>query len=426
MTIEFFPDVPEICFEGPTSKNPLAFKHYNPKEVVEERTMSDWLRFGLSGWKPAGASGEDVFTECAIQASTERNRNSVEVALRQVDVAFEFLCKLGIPYYCYRDHDVAPEGDSLLQSNRNIDQLADKLKSQQALTGVRLLSGTAELSSRRRYLFGAATSPYADVFAYAAAQVKKSMDVTHELQGQNFVLPIGKEWYGSPHDMDPMRELDHLARFIHLASDYAREIGFEGQFLFEVGQQHSANNQYATDIASCMNFVRQFGMMDTVKLNVEWNQAMLSGNSIVRVLEYARTQTVLGGISIRTGDALPNDICVATQVMLTIMAQDGLTPGGITFEIAGSANDHQAVFRSCVGLMDLFAYGLKTASKIRKEGVLFEALKRRYQSFDAGIGKRIDQGYSTLEEYMLQKGEAAFDKSDSQVFIEDLIRGYLQ
>ncbi|MDG1895441.1 MAG: xylose isomerase [Fuerstiella sp.] len=435
---EFFPDVPTIAFEGPDSRNPLAFKYYNPEELIEGRTMKDWLRFSVCYWHTFRGTGVDPFGAPTLNRPWDDGTDSVDNALRRVDVAFEFITKLGVPYYCFHDRDVAPEGATLAESHANFDAIAAKLKESQQATGVKLLWGTANLFSNPRFMHGAATSPNADVFAYAAAQVKKAIEVTHELGGENYVFWGGREGYMNLYNTNMKRELDHLAQFMHMANDYAKEIGFTGQFLFEPKPKEPTKHQYDFDAAACLNFIRQYGLLDVVKLNIETNHATLAGHTMMHELEYARIQNALGSIDANTGDLLlgwdtdqfPTDIYLTTQTMLVIMAQDGLGAGGTNFDakVRRESIDPVDLFHAHIGGMDAFARGLKTAAGIRSDQALADVVQQRYSSFDEGIGKRIEQGhagFAELETYMMEKGEADANQSGRQEMLENLINQYI-
>lgn len=434
----YFPEVDQISYEGPQSRNPLAFRFYNPSEVVEGRTMKDWLRFAVCYWHTFRGDGTDPFGSPTLKRPWDDGTNSVDNALRRVDVAFEFMTKLGVPYYCFHDRDVAPEGSSLRESNRNLDAVVKKLKEAQQATGIKLLWGTANLFSNPRFMHGAATSPNADVFAFAAAQVKKAIEVTAELGGENYVFWGGREGYMCSYNTNMKRELDHLARFMHLANDYAKSIGFKGQFLFEPKPKEPTKHQYDFDAAACLNFIRQYGLLDVVKLNIETNHATLAGHSMMHELEYASIQGALGSIDANTGDLLlgwdtdqfPTDIYLTTQIMLVIMKQGGLQPGGTNFDakVRRESIDPVDLFYAHIGGMDAFARGLKIAAAIRADGVLDSFVHERYSSFDDGIGRRIETGSASLtdlETYMLEKGDAAPNSSGRQEMLENLINRYI-
>ena len=435
----YFPEVEQpIQYEGADSKNPLAFKHYNAEEVVEGRSMSDWLRFSVCYWHTFRGNGVDPFGAPTLIRPWDDGTDSLDNALKRVDVAFEFITKLGVPYYCFHDRDVAPEGATLKESHANLDAVAAKLKEAQAATGVKLLWGTANLFSNPRFMHGAATSPNADVFAYAAAQVKKAIEVTHELGGENYVFWGGREGYMNLYNTDMKRELDHLARFMHLAHDHAKSIGFDGQFLFEPKPKEPTKHQYDFDAAACLNFIRQYDLLDVVKLNIETNHATLAGHTMMHELEYASIQGALGSIDANTGDLLlgwdtdqfPTDIYLTTQIMLVILKQGGLTPGGTNFDakVRRESTDPVDLFHAHIGGMDTFARGLKIAAAIRSDKALSGFVADRYSTYDSGIGQRIESGEATmaeLEEYMLAKGEADASPSGRQEMLENIVNQYI-
>lgn len=433
-----FPDVPVIRFEGPHTDNPLAFRHYNAEELVEGRTMRDWLRFSVCYWHTFRGTGSDPFGAPTLHRPWDDGTDSVDNALTRVDVAFEFMSKLGVPYYCFHDRDVAPEAATLRETNARLDAVVARLKEAQARTGIKLLWGTANLFSHPRYMHGAATSPNADVFAFAAAQVCKAIQITKVLGGENYVFWGGREGYMCSYNTDMKRELDHLARFMHMAHDYAQSIGFQGQFLFEPKPKEPTKHQYDFDAAACLNFIRQYGLLDVVKLNLETNHATLAGHSMMHELEYTSIQGALGSIDANTGDLLlgwdtdqfPTDIYLTTQIMLVIMKQGGIQPGGTNFDakVRRESIDPVDLFHAHIGGMDAFARGLKIAAAIRADGVLTDFVRQRYASFDTGIGRKIEIGtvdFRDLEALMLEQGEAAPNVSGRQEMLENLINRYI-
>jgi xylose isomerase len=436
--MEHFPGIPKIPFEGPKTKNRLAFRHYNPDEVVEGQTMRDLFRFSVCYWHTFRGTGSDPFGAPTLQRPWDDGSNSLENALKRVDVAFEFIEKLGAPFYCFHDRDVAPEGASLKESNTLLDQVAAKLKDAQERTGIKLLWGTANLFSHPRYLHGAATSPNADVFAFASAQVKKALEVTHALGGENYVFWGGREGYMNLYNTDMRRELEHLANFMHMAVRHAQDIGFKGTFLFEPKPKEPTKHQYDFDAAACLNFIRAYDLEEHVKLNIETNHATLAGHTMMHELEYARIQGALGSIDANTGDLLlgwdtdqfPTDIYLTTQCMLVILKQGGLKPGGVNFDAKVRRESFEPVdlFHAHIGGMDAFARGLKIAAQIRKDGVLDEIIDNRYKSYDEGIGQKIEQNatsFAELESYILEKGDITPNESGRQEMIENLINDYL-
>lgn len=433
-----FPEIKKIEFEGPKSKNPLAFKHYQADEVVEGRSMRDHLRFSVAYWHTFRGQGSDPFGVGTMHRPWEGAVDNVENARNRARVAFEFIEKLGAPFYCFHDRDVAPEGATLAESNKNLDAVAETLAEEQKRSGVKLLWGTANLFSNPRYLHGAATSPNADAFAYAAAQVKKAIEVTHQLGGENYVFWGGREGYATLWNTDMKREMDHLARMFHLAVDHAKQIGFKGQFLIEPKPKEPTKHQYDFDAAACINFLRAYDLTDHLKLNLETNHATLAGHTMQHELEYAGSQGFLGSIDANTGDLLlgwdtdqfPTDIYLTTQCMLAILKFGGLAPGGVNFDAKVRRESFEPVdlFYAHIGGMDAFARGLKIAAAIRADGTLAKMLQERYASWDSGIGQEIESGRATLaslEAYMLKQGEMSPNKSGRQELIENIINDYL-
>ncbi len=434
----FFPEVERIRYEGPQSTNPLSFRHYNPDEVVEGKTMKELLRFSVAYWHTFRGTGSDPFGPgCAVRP-WEDGTDSVDMAIKRVRVAFEFMDKLGAPFYCFHDRDVAPEGSNLRETNANLDRVVKVLKEEQQRTGIKLLWGTANLFSNKRFVHGAATSCNADVFAYAAAQVKKAIEVTKELGGVNYVFWGGREGYMNLYNTDLKRELDHLARFFHLAVDHKKKIGFTGQFLIEPKPKEPTTHQYDFDAAACIAFLRGYGLAEHVKLNIETNHATLAGHTMMHELAYASAQGLLGSIDANRGDLLlgwdtdqfPTDLYLTTSCMLVILNQGGLAPGGVNFDAKVRRESFEPIdlFYAHIGGMDAFAQGLKIAARIRKDGVLKDFLKQRYASWDEGIGKQIEAGqvdFEKLEAYMLEKGDVSKNVSGRQELLENVINRYI-
>src|SRR5436853_3029411 len=412
----FFPEVEKIRYQGPDSIDPLGFRHYNADEVVEGKTMRDHFRFAVAYWHTFRGTGSDPFGPGTMQRPWEDGTDSVEMAVKRVRVAFEFMEKLGAPFYCFHDRDVAPEGKTLAESNANLDKVVQALKEEQQRTGIKLLWGTANLSSNKRFVHGAATSCNADVFAYAAAQVKKAIEVTKELGGENYVFWGGREGYANLYNTDLKRELDHLAKFFHLAVDYKKKIGFTGQFLVEPKPKEPTTHQYDFDCAAVIAFLKSNGLDKDFKLNVETNHATLAGHTMMHELAYASLHGLLGSIDANRGDLLlgwdtdqfPTDYYLTTQCMLAILAQGGIAPGGVNFDAKVRRESFEPIdlFHAHVGGMDAFAVGLKLAAQIRKDGALRDFVKQRYASWDTGIGARVESGqakFEDLETYMLEK-----------------------
>jgi xylose isomerase len=435
---EFFPGIGKIHFEGPTSKNPLAFRHYNPHELVEGKPMKDHLRFSVTYWHTIRGQLSDMFGAGTAVRPWEDGTNSLKMAETRARVAFEFLEKLGAPFYAFHDRDVAPEGSSLRETNRNLDAIVKVLKAEQSRTGVKLLWGTACLFAHPRFVHGAATSCNADVFAYAAAQVKKAIEVTHELDGAGYVFWGGREGYSTLWNTDLKRELDHLGRFLHLAVDHKDSIGFKGQFYIEPKPKEPAKHQYDSDAAACLNFLRQYELLDDFKLNLETNHATLAGHSMQHELEVAIAAGALGSIDANTGDPLlgwdtdqfPTNVYLTTEIMLSILNMGGFRTGGTNFDakVRRESFEPADLFYAHIGGMDAFARGLKVAAAIRKDGRLREFMRERYSSWDNGIGALIEKGkanFNDLEVYMLKQGDIRPNTSGRQELLENIINEFI-
>ena len=433
-----FPQISKINYEGPRSRNPLAFKHYNAAEIVAGKTMREHLRFGVVYWHTFRGTGSDPFGAGTMQRPWDDGSNSVRNAQNRARVAFEFIRKLGAPYYCWHDRDVAPEGKTLSESNKNFDAVTKVLKEEQKRTGIELLWGTANLFSNPRFVHGASTSCNADVFAFAAAQVKKALEVTHELGGQGYTFWGGREGYMTLLNTDMKREQEHLAKFLHLAVAYKKQIGFKGQFYIEPKPKEPTKHQYDSDAAACLNFLREFDLLPHFKLNIETNHATLAGHTMQHELEVAGAAGTLGSIDANTGDELlgwdtdqfPTSIYLTTNAMLAILKYGGLTTGGVNFDAKVRRESFEPVdlFYAHIGGMDAFARGLKIAAAIRKDGRLADLVKQRYASWDSGIGAKIESGKATLKEiesYMLKKGEVTPNTSGRQEFLENLINEFI-
>ncbi len=435
----FFPEVEKVRYEGPESKNPLAFRHYNADEKIEGKSMKDHFRFAVCWWHTFRGMGGDPFGPGCHRRPWEDGTDSLDMATKRVRVAFEFFEKLGVPFFCFHDRDVAPEGQNLRETNANLDKIVKVIRDEMQRTGVKLLWGTANLFSNPRYVHGAATSCNADTFAYAASQVKKCLEITKELGGENYVFWGGREGYSNLYNTDMKRELDHLARFFHLAVDYKKKIGFTGQFLIEPKPKEPTVHQYDFDAANVISFLRGYGLADHFKLNVETNHATLAGHTMMHELTYAAINGQLGSIDANRGDLLlgwdtdqfPTDLYLTAQCMLVILGQGGLAPGGVNFDAKVRRESFEPVdlFHAHIGGMDAFAHGLKIAAKIRADGVLKDFVKQRYGSWDTGIGSKVETGsigFEDLEKYMLDKGDAAANVSGRQEMLENIANRYIR
>jgi xylose isomerase len=433
-----FPNISRIQYEGPRSKNSLAFKHYNPAEFVEGKSMKDHLRFSVVYWHTMRGAGADMFGWGTALRPWELGEGNTDSACKRARCFFEFVEKLGAPFYAFHDRDVAPHGKTLRESNRNLDAVVKVMKDEQKRTGIKLLWGTAQLFVHPRFMHGAATSCNADVFAYAAAQVKKALEVTHALGGEGYVFWGGREGYSSLLNTDLKREMDHLGAFLHMAVDYKKKIGFKGPFYIEPKPKEPTKHQYDSDAAACLNFLREYGLMKDFKLNLETNHATLAGHTMQHELEVAGAAGALGSIDANMGDMLlgwdtdqfPTDLYLTAQVMLTILKHGGLKTGGTNFDakVRRESFAVEDLFYAHIAGMDAFARGLKIAAAIRRDGRLGEFLKNRYRSWDSGIGKQIEQGkvgFKELEAHAFKLGEVTTNESGRQEYLEGLFNEFV-
>ena len=434
----YFPKIKKIKYEGPGSKNPLSFKWYDENEIVAGKTMRDHLRFSVVYWHTFRNPLSDPFGVGTAFRPWDDGSESVKNAQKRVKVAFEFMEKLGAPYYAFHDRDVAPEGKSLAASNKNLDAVAKVLKAEQQRTGIKLLWGTACLFANPRYMHGAATSCNADAFAYAAAQVKKAIEVTHQLGGEGYTFWGGREGYSTLWNTDIGRELDHLGAFLHMAVEHKKKIGFKGQFYIEPKPKEPTKHQYDSDAAACLNFLRQYKLTSHFKLNLETNHATLAGHEMQHELEVAVAANALGSMDANTGDPMlgwdtdqfPTSVYLTAQCMLSLLKMGGFKTGGVNFDAKVRRESYEPVdlFHAHIGGMDAFARGLKIAAAIRADGRLAAFMKDRYASWDTGIGKDIEEGKATfksLETHMLEKGDATPNTSGRQEFLENLINEFI-
>ena len=434
---EFFPNIPTIKYEGPLSDNPFAFHHYNPEEIVAGKSMKEHLRFGAAYWHCMRNGLGDPFGEGTALMPWDSGEETLDNALNRVPVFFEFLSKIDIDYYCFHDRDISPEGETLAQTHEMFHKVVEKMETFQNQTGKKLLWGTACLFGHPRYAHGASTSPNADVFAYSASQVKNAIDATHRLGGPGYTFWGGREGYGSLINTDMKREVDHLAAFLHMAVDYAKSIGYTGQFYIEPKPREPSTHQYDSDSAACLNFLREYGLLEHFKLNIETNHATLAGHTMEHELEVAMNADALGSIDANRGDELigwdtdqfPTNIYGTTNVMLRLLKMGGFTTGGLNFDAKRRRESHEPedLFHAHIGGMDAFARGLKIAAKIIEDGRFDEFVKTRYSSYDEGIGADIESGSATLEslDHYAQGINPPQLSSGRQERLENLLNDYL-
>ena len=428
-----FPNVPVIEFEGSKSKNPFAFKHYNPDEKIGGKKMKDHMRFAAAYWHVMRNSLSDPFGAGTALMPWDDGSDSLDNALRRIPVFFEFLQKCQIDFYCFHDRDISPEGKTLTETHANLDRITKELKAFQKGTGKKLLWGTACLFSHPRYAQGAGTSPNADVFAYGASQVRHALEATKALGGEGYVFWGGREGYATLINTDMKRELDHLAALLHLAVDHAKKIGFKGQFLIEPKPREPSTHQYDSDAAACLNFLREYGLLKHFKLNLETNHATLAGHTMEHEMEVSIGANALGSVDANRGDTLvgwdtdqfPTDIRLATEVMLVILGMGGLTKGGLNFDAKRRRESHEPVdlFHAHIGGMDAFARGLKIAAAIREDGRIEEFVKNRYSTWDSDLGKKVLSGkasFAELEKIALTQPAPTLS-SGGQEYLENIV-----
>lgn len=409
-----FKDVPQIVYEGETSDNPLAFKYYDPDRQVGEKTMKEWLRFAVAYWHTFTLDGSDPFGH-PVMVRPWDHLDGMYRAKARVEAAFELFEKLGVSYFTFHDVDIAPEGDSLAETYRNLDEIVSMIQSYMKTSGVRLLWNTANLFSHPRFMHGAATSSDANAFAHAAARVKKGLEIARELGAENYVFWGGREGYESLLNTDMKLELDNLARFYHMAVDYAREIGFHGTFLIEPKPKEPTKHQYDYDVAAAYAFLQKYGLQNHFKMNIEANHATLAGHTFEHELRYARIHGILGSVDANQGDLLlgwdtdefPTDIYATTLAMYEILQNGGLAPGGLNFDAKVRRTSFQPIdlFYSHIAGMDAFALGLLTAHRLLEDRALESFIEKRYASYQEGIGAKIASGeadFKMLEQHALQ------------------------
>jgi xylose isomerase len=434
----YFPNITApIAYEGSKSRSPLAYKWYDSKRVVRGKTMAEHFRFAVAFWHTFKGSGTDMFGPAAWTRSWNTG-TPMQAAQHALRANFEFCQKLGVAYYCFHDRDIAPEGATFSESVKNLDAIVAQAKQLQADTGIKLLWGTANLFSNPRFTHGAGTNPDVHVFAYAAAQVKHALEATHELGGENYVFWGGREGYETLLNTDFKAEQEHFARFLQLAVDHKKAIGFTGQFLIEPKPKEPTKHQYDFDTATVLGFLRAHGLYDHFKINIEANHATLAGHTFEHELTVAAADNMLGSIDANTGDLLlgwdtdqfPSDLYSTTAAMLVVLGQEGgIGSGGFNFDAKcrrGSI-DELDLFYAHIGGMDAFARGLLVADKIIEDKALSSFVEQRYNSWQSPLGREILAGkadYASLEQWVLANGEPT-PKSGRQEMLEIVLNDYI-
>ncbi|MGO2083001.1 xylose isomerase [Vagococcus sp.] len=434
--MSYFPNVEKIKYEGVGTKNKFAFRHYNPEEVIMGKTMKEHLRFAVAYWHTMTQDGSDPFGN----PTNIRNwfgDTPMETAKNRVDAFFEFLVKMDVEYFCFHDIDIAPEGNSLEEFFANIDTITDLIKEKMDETGIKLLWNTANMFSHPRFNNGAASSNNAEVFAYAAAQVKKGLDVSKKLGGENYVFWGGREGYESLLNTDMKLEQDNIARLFKMAIAYGEKIGHKPQFLLEPKPKEPSKHQYDFDAATTVAFIQKYGLEGDFKLNLEANHATLAGHTFEHELNVARCYEALGSIDANQGDLLlgwdtdefPTNVMDTSLAMYEILENDGIAPGGINFDakVRRSSFEMDDLVLAHIAGMDTYARGLKVAAKLKEDRFLDEIKEERYASYTIGIGKNIIDGkedLETLTTYALENDQVELESSHLE-YVKSLLNDYL-
>lgn len=434
----YFPEVAEkVRYEGPQSKNPLAFRYYNPDKVVGGKTLREQLRFAVCYWHTFKGLGSDPFGPGTAVRPWDAAADPLQRAHDTMDAAFEFFSKIDVDFWCFHDRDIAPEGETFVESTAHLNEIVDHAAAKQKETGVKLLWGTANCFSNPRYQAGASTNPDPHVFAYAAAQVRRALEATHKLGGEGYVFWGGREGYDTLLNTKIGQERAQFARLLHMAVAHAKEIGFTGQFYIEPKPMEPTKHQYDSDSEACLNFLREFGLMDHLKLNLETNHATLAGHEMAHEMRVAREAGVLGSIDANTGDSLvgwdtdqfPTNIYLTTQMAFEIIKAGGFTTGGLNFDAKVRRQSHDTVdlFYAHIGGMDAFARGFEIAHAIIEDGRLDEFVEARYSGWNTEFGQSVLNGTATLadcEAYVTAHGEPT-RKSGRQEMLENLINEFV-
>lgn len=434
---EFFPGIGKIKFEGKESKNPMAFRYYDPEKVVYGRKMKDWFKFSMAWWHTLCAEGGDPFGPGTKTFPWAHGNSALDIAKQRMDAGFEFMQKIGIEYYCFHDVDLIDEGNSIEEYEKNMKDIVAYAKQKQSESGIKLLWGTANVFGNKRYMNGAATNPDFEVVARAAVQIKNAIDATIELGGENYVFWGGREGYMSLLNTDMKREKEHLAMMLTKARDYARSKGFKGTFLIEPKPMEPTKHQYDFDVETVLGFLKAHNLDKDFKINIEVNHATLAGHTFEHELQCAVDAGMLGSIDANRGDyqngwdtdQFPVDTFELTQAMMVILKGGGLQGGGTNFDAKTRRNstDLEDIFIAHIAGMDIFARALEAAAAVLEESPYNEMVKTRYSSFDSGIGKEFEEGNLSLEDirdYAASLNREPEQTSGKQELYEAIINMY--
>ena len=434
---EYYKGIDEIKFEGKDSDNPLAFKYYNPEQIVAGKSMREHFKFAIAYWHTFCGQGADPFGPGTQSFPWDKPTDALEAAREKADAAFEFITKMGFDYFCFHDYDLIREGDTFKTSENRLAKIVDYIKEKKAASGVKLLWGTANCFSNPRYMNGAATNPDFNVLARAGGQIKLALDATMELEGENYVFWGGREGYMSLLNTDMKRELDHMGRFLGMARDYARAQGFKGNFFVEPKPMEPMKHQYDFDSATVIGFLHQYGLQDDFKLNIEVNHATLASHTMQHELEIAASQGMLGSIDANRGDyqngwdtdQFPNNINEVTEAMLVFLQAGGLQGGGINFDakLRRNSTDIEDIFLAHIGGADTFARALIIADRIITSSPYKSLREKRYSSFDSGNGAEFEAGNLKLDDLYqiaMDNGELELQSGKQELF-ENIVNQYI-
>ena len=435
--MEYFANIGKIKYEGKDSQNPLSFKFYDPDEVIAGKTMREHLRFAMAYWHTMCAEGTDMFGVGTIDKSYGAT-DPMEQAKNKAYAAFELMDKLDIDYYCFHDRDIAPEAATLAETNARLDEISDLLADLMKKYNKKLLWGTANCFGNKRYMHGAGTAPNADVFAFAAAQIKKAIEITVKLGGEGYVFWGGREGYETLLNTNMALEQDNMARLMRIAVDYARSIGFTGDFYIEPKPKEPTKHQYDFDTATVLAFLRKYGLDKDFKMNIEANHATLAAHTFQHELRVARDNGVFGSIDANQGDTLlgwdtdqfPTNVYDTTLCMYEVLKAGGFTKGGLNFDskTRRGSNTNEDIFLAFIAGMDAFALGLRLADKMIRDGRIDKFVADRYASYNSGIGKKIVDGTVTmaeLEAYALEMGDVTTNTSGRQEYLENILNSLM-
>ncbi len=435
---EIFKDIPEIKYEGPDSKNPLAFKYYDPDRIVMGKRMSEQLPFAMAWWHNLCANGVDMFGRGTIDKRFGAEaEGTMEHAKAKVDAGIEFMKKLGIRYFCFHDVDLVPEADDINETNRRLDEITDYILEKTKDTDIKCLWGTANMFSNPRFMNGAGSTNELEVYCFAAAQVKKAIEMTVKLGGRGYVFWGGREGYETLLNTQVKFEQENIANLMKMARDYGRSIGFNGTFLIEPKPKEPMKHQYDYDAATAIGFLRQYGLDKDFKMNIEANHATLAGHTFQHELRISRINDMLGSIDANQGDIMlgwdtdcfPSNVYDTTLAMYEILKNGGL-PVGINFDSKNRrpSNTYEDMFHAFILGMDSFAYGLIKAAQMIEDGRLEDNIKERYSSFESDLGKKVRSGSATLEELAAKASELKAPKapaSGRQEYLEGVLNNII-